>query len=596
MDTNYSQRFDFASIELFKNYCNIEKDKKLYRGVLSDKFFLFPKSNKTFFYDPNEPPYSSGFYNSDNRTPFSLYTADIFYTLKKDFYGKIQTIKPNQIKRHFHNPFSGIELYLVERSIKRENEKIKIKLFFKRKTRKVNCIYFSSYIKSTTIIFDLSKGNFKIVDYEKTGKKVKKHFYTNSFDSLHTAITNMLENPCSVDKNIKESYTQQINDLAFTYNLLNVFGFSITKLMKNSKYNNSPNIEYNNKTKRESFVDYFISLWMNNFIQIKKIKMPNYEGLKLIEKYYPTEKYLKKNDRKLVASILDYFGIKSKITIKILHEYPSLDFSKLYFLCKMLGKDFSKYLGDLNPSFYNNYFRHKSTRGENKKTIISHNINYETSKEERKKIIQILNENEVNIRDSNIYSDMLYLFYDHFKMLTVLKEFYPNLKLNASTVDNFRIEHAEYSKLERAIQRGYIIQHVFDEYLVSEIEEPIEVFYKDGFNETTKNVFFPKILKTTDDYCEEGEYMHHCVSGYIESSISFIISLRSNKDRVTCEFSNRTKGSLQERYFCNEKPPIYYEKALQILRDRVGQCRLSLIPVETKKIMRLPKNFDHMPF
>ena len=57
---------------------------------------------------------------------------------------------------------------------------------------------------------------------------------------------------------------------------------------------------------------------------------------------------LKKNDNKLVASILDSFGIKTKLTIKIFHQYPNMNVEIFYGICRIFGEKFSTYLSELS--------------------------------------------------------------------------------------------------------------------------------------------------------------------------------------------------------------------------------------------------------
>jgi hypothetical protein len=71
----------------------------------------------------------------------------------------------------------------------------------------------------------------------------------------------------------------------------------------------------------KSFYDNII----DTFIKFKKIKIANNTPSWLIRHFYPTEKHLKKSDRKLLVAILDKFGIKSKKTIKIFNEKPDLN-------------------------------------------------------------------------------------------------------------------------------------------------------------------------------------------------------------------------------------------------------------------------------
>ena len=87
------------------------------------------------------------------------------------------------------------------------------------------------------------------------------------------------------------------------------------------------------------------------FIDKKRIKAPNHYD-DLLSYYYPTEVLFKKNDRKLVASVLDMFEIKSKVTIKLVHEVPKIDIRNLAEFCYLLGDNFHKYIGGIDKDSF----------------------------------------------------------------------------------------------------------------------------------------------------------------------------------------------------------------------------------------------------
>ena len=90
-------------------------------------------------------------------------------------------------------------------------------------------------------------------------------------------------------------------------------------------------------------LDTNLDFWLHQiFIEKKCIKTPNVNAEGFLTKFYPTEKYLKKNNRKLVQSVLDLLDMKDNFTIKLLHKYPFINIRLLKTLHSLLGG--SKYV------------------------------------------------------------------------------------------------------------------------------------------------------------------------------------------------------------------------------------------------------------
>jgi len=173
------------------------------------------------------------------------------------------------------------------------------------------------------------------------------------------------------------------------------------------------------------------------------------------------------------------------------------------------------------------------------------------------------------------------------------------MRLNCRTIGAFNLDHTDLSRIEQLIRTGYSTHLIFDSEVIMEIEKPIEVDYPPEmpimqlearkyemeYVLITKRIFYPKLLKTSDEYSEEGHHMHHCVAGYINgANRSIIISLRCENDRVTCEFETRSGRNLQSRYMLNKQPPPYYEKALSALNERIRRISLPIRPIDKKEI------------
>lgn len=505
---------------------------------------------------------------------------------EKDYF---ETTKDRHIKAHYNNPFASIQIVKIERWIKRDGDKITMKFYKMIRSRDVNCIYFSKISASSTVTFNIHTGNFTVITFSSRKKKKVKHFYCNSFNALKTSLPtfyNIKETNVNKTSSIYKEYIDTFNT--------NQFQFAIEKILELTGISFSE--------KNDILAENFVSIWMQRFVEIKKIKLPNDNGYRLLKWYYPTEKYLKKNDRKLVAAVLDRFGMKSNITIKILHQYPNTHIVGLLQLCQIFGSKYPQYIGNIN----NYFFSKDSYRNDlSAKSILLDSNNrkvYNISDIEKENITHIINDRYSMSENINILSSygIISSFMDHFDIIEKIKTYYPGLKLNAKKWKTFNAEHSLYSKYEREIKKGYSSKIIFDPDALQEIEKPIEVIehiktkpliYFNSIRDqienhviSTQRVFLPKLLRSSDDYYEEGAYMNHCVAGYLDGcDYSIIISLRLNEERVTSEFTVKDRKCIQSRYFNNQDPPEHFKKALETLYNRMRSIPFPIKPIDKKK-------------
>ena len=634
MDSKFIQSYTYAKIKPYRNYSNLDKKvaiytsdettsppkfmdddsdpfddapqqvRKLYfSGEVKDdvcnyilNLNLYPKSNANFFHTTT--PTSSFRHHGKKGTPevkiepIKLVSAKTVRSGEKEFF---ETSKDRQIRKHYNNPFSCIEIFTISRSIIRVGDKITIKNFRQTKTRKINAKFFTKVQNSTTVVFDMVKGNFTIVKYVKgRKKKPRKNFYSNSFLSLENALPEVFKiSDCSLARRSK--LTDEFFD-AF----------------KDDEFKNAVREFFmgeDGKLGYDSYLKDFMHYWMPRFVQLKQIKIPD-EGDKLLKHYYPTERYLKKNDRKLVASILDRLGIKTKVTIKILHQYPNLDLMELSRLCQLLGEDYSRYLGNLNSKFYpmlGESVWGKQTGGF--RTLLQQlDIRFRfdmITKSERENIVHILNDLSTHV-DKNVISGIVGQFIDHFGMIERLRRYYPDLALNVKKWRSFTDEHSRLSSLERSIRKGYSTHLLFEHAVKQEIEMPFETFESDeqpiqylpdpedrrAYERMYANftpsymryIFTPKLLCTSEDYDDEGAVMHHCVASYIEHSNTIIVSLRCGDERVTCEYNTGDRKRVQARYIQNGSPPKHFGRALIELDKRIRGIPFSVKPIDKRRV------------
>lgn len=580
MEVLYSQSFSWARITPYKDHCRLS-DKDQNRNIksiqLPNKKYA-GKKNVCYFYsdfDENNEPVEDMFFFSKRRDVVNL---ELF---RKDKIEHFDTRKQRQINRHFGRPLSSVYLNFYERSIIKRDHKIQIKFKKYIKYRDVNKKYFKENVISTSIIIDTRNGNFQTVSFTKNGKSKTSKIRTNGFNKLKESLNEILKvNRYFVDRNnrYEKELKQIFSDKEFKKNIFKSLDLETT-------------LTVDKIDSKELF-----STILNYFIVKKEIKVPNVNYVYLLTYYYPTEKYLKKNKRKLVASILDMFGFKSKQTIKLLHEYPNMDVYPLISVCLMFGKEYNEYLANVNKLVFqisnskpilDDGFGINSTSKHFVFNILNNSFEY--TKDEKKFILRILNCVE-HITSTNVLNEnFLIQLRDHINMYRKISVYDRNLKIRARNFDELRTEHMEFSKLNSMINKGWVLEYQFDQKTIDEIEKVYEVTTENG----DKIILSSHLLKREEEYIEEGNFMHHCVASYADKDKSIIVSIRTDdkNDRITIEFDIQTGTMIQARYFCNGQPPVIYHKPLSDLKEKISRmARFGTLNWKEKKKVQLKIN------
>jgi hypothetical protein len=635
MEEIYRETFKFAKIKILKNYSNSTKKVVIYdsdpptpfediddpfsavstselnpapmikakKHVVSadirpntqsslENFTLYEKNPRNYFYTTN--PTDS--YVNHARRDKPVVNCEIIKLVnakprrKHDEWTPewYETSREKHIKRHYYNPFAEIQVFTIDRWIKREGNVIKIKFFRQEKSRNVGVKYFRKVTSSVTVTFDMVKGNFLVVTYEGHKKKKTKRFFKNSFTSLERALPSILavrEYGISKASHLWDELQGSFDNEMFATKMMGVLGIE--------------SFRYEAKARHDEQAKTLVDRWMYKFIDLKKIKMPN-DGMHLLKYMYPTEKYLKKNDRKLVAALLDRYGILSKFTIKLVHLNSSVDISAVYQLHQLFGENGNKYFGNLNPNFFTSNGSRSPFDPINFSIArieeINPFMNFDIKDFEKKNMVAILNDaTDMSQSKYSSPTNMINELIDHLRMMEKLRQFYPDLRLRVTKHKTFVDEHSRLAALEREIKKGYSTKRIFEKHIIEAIEKDIEIVHYDGkiklgaFQELgafipNRKVYKPVLLKTSEEYAEEGAIMHHCVAGYIEHSRSIIVSLRCGDERVTCEFETSSKKCLQARYYQNQNPPEHFQKPLEILKDQIKRIPFSVGPRESVQV------------
>jgi hypothetical protein len=577
------QRFSYAKITPYKNYSKIPREVKPNSGIYKHLSYDDTFGTTTSYYDGEEgiglAPMLDHIKNKNTKY---FYWKDDFKDIPVIKYaskhkldggmGVFYTTKDRHIKKYYNEPFSDILVVILERSIIRRGDKVTIKTNKYTKHRGFNCKYFNANKFSTSVTFDMVKGDFLLVTSAGKGKdrkKIKPTFRKNSFNYLLNFIKSpdgpfrFLRNHMGKNNGLYKQLYYVFDDKQFNEALYLVFNRMISF-----------------PTDGALFRDLFYDEVMRWFINTKKIKTPN-EYRDLILRYYPTEKYLKKNDRKLIASILDVFQIKSKITIKLLHERPNIDLRSLIKLCYLFGDQYQKYIGSIGFDMFGVMSTINDMPSSSLKMMEStcsdyKNHGYDINDSEKENLLKVLTSEPE--RGNSVNENYIGLVVDHFRMLNRIREYDPNIRMRANNKTKFHTEHMELSKIITQIKKGWVIQYFYPEETIRQIQQPIKVFKSIDIGPDLKGTdmddyvtIIPLVLTREEEYIEEGKFMHHCVASYAETDTSIIISLRTEneQDRVTCEFQISNGNLIQAKYFSNATPPKQFERVIEEVTDIV---------------------------
>lgn len=587
-----TQRFNFFEISLYRDYSVLSSkpEKKKAESIELetqgiDKLFLFleDENNNRVFHSSHtlylhnkkegKKKNTKYFYCEDglNDEKVRISPLGTFYTQDED-----------KLKKYYGNPFASIKTSIFERTINMSDDKISIRFCRFEKTRQVNCKYFRKHSYSMGVSMNLKTGNIVIYRGDKKAVKIRQ----NSFLYLKEVLKDFLSETKSCvgfflgDKpkrsiKINEKFLERFNDKEFNDTLFHVLSSKVQQ----------PDALYfiNPKTITDFAYKGFVKL----FVQTNNIKVPNdYEDLML--QWYPTKPYLKKNENKLIVSILDRIGLKSKSIIRLVHANPKIDISKLTLLGKYFGySNVHKYIHNITPGYFKDNWKlfDDQTNIESMFSVLNERFEYDIKDTERSVLLKLINQffNETEIHPTSI-KHQIGQFNDHLDLITRIRKHIPEMEIRCQNLKDFHHEHIELSKIERSIKKGYSIQYTFKEDLIKRIEEvitPAMINTQDGED------FYPIILKTDGQYTEEGAHMHHCVATYADRENSIIVSIRESSaeghERVTCEF-NIQKELVQAKYFCNAVPPERFEAIVEKLTHRIKTYKGSIKSLGKEKI------------
>lgn len=497
-------------------------------------------------------------------SPVIRYRGDYAIDSRTREYQDITFLRDEEsIKKYYVDQNYNIRSYIFERSVKFEDNKLTLKINRFLKSRSKGKKYFRKRFESWFLRFDLSTGNFTTVISSGVSKKTRdSNIRTNSFFKLQDFFFS--SNYFEVTPFLQSDFLREdVGDIFDNEVIVNFIDRRLKVKLLNIK---APEFRKVRNTTMAS--NSFHGDLVRKFIKLKQIKTPDTNSYYWLTCFYPTEKYLKKNDRKLIQSVLDMMGIKSKYTNKIFHKFTGIDFQYFILVYELLGGP--KHMSALSDSFYSKIsVKDKDPyKGSASKYNFKDRPNmtrFSLSPFEKKNLINLLNSEGKLINQSELD--------DHFDMIGKIKLVDPSVQLRSTNPRDFNREHHQLAEMIHQLRKGTTLSYVFDDQMVSDIEKPIK-------GEVT---LYPYILKREDEYFEEGKKMHHCVGSYYDKNRSIIISLRTkDDDRVTCEYSVDNGTLVQAKYVCNDEPPKHFQEA--IYNELNERCRNWAISKKLKSV------------
>lgn len=409
-----------------------------------------------------------------------------------DFKHKFKSLSSNQKEdffiENYGNPLCSIKKYYSSLIVETEGNKLSLKLFNGLRERVVGNYYFKLKKNMKFISVNMETGDIymgEMHDYHKKKKCIKK-IKKNTFlgDPINEFRTNV--------KNIFSNFDVD-GGVIFDQAILTFFKFL------------EPTNSVNSLTPSKKLIKFYLDK--------KNVKYPNNFGIYFSQWTHENfRKTLRKNNKKVVDTIMKLFGLQGKTIRKALHECKKLQVESLrnclIFFKELIQNDYDLILEILNTS-----------------------VNFESfpdskifTKTEMKRVLSIFKE---VVQNQTINS---YTFTDHMRMYSQLKDYGEDLKWMSEISGNvFTDEHLDWTNKLEYFKRG-LYRRKYPRFMYESLK-PIHV---EGVT------YFPILLDETYNYSEETNHQSNCVKTYIGRASSFIISLRLgdsfSEERATIEY------------------------------------------------------------
>lgn len=505
---------------------------EIYKTTEYEKFYELPN----YFFENNE----EGFLP----TP-------VIKIYDEPYYSKWKEKKVYFNKENFDNNFSNIFCTIYKKffkfKIEKNDKKVSLKIYQYTKHRPAGLPYYKISTSCVFLTYSRSKNLFYkgfIKEYHKK-KKFTKNVKVVNFST--DFIFSIIQDINFLSNEIKKDYNKNLEFLNknLGYDIIKIFAQEIIGKKVDENY----------------------SLFQNIFhykLNLDGVKLPNNWSIFSGIHPQPTKKIYKENKFKLIDSFMSVNHLKGDKLKKVLHIVNKVDLNPLKVAIGLFGESFilSQDYAIIKKMF--------ETDSINYQTQLQYNF---TSKKERNNIFEIFKlvlDGEINLNT----------FIDHFHLLKKLKR-YESMRWNSNTYITFLEEHLDFTEKDQFYTKG-IFKRTYGQKFKTFIETPITI---------GTDIFYAKILETSNDYNTESFIQSNCVKGYIDRASSLIISFRENeldsKTRLTIEYKV-TKGKkvnfnrVQTLGRFNKNYETTWNKPLELLDERLKE-------VSENDLFELPK-------
>ena len=393
--------------------------------------------------------------------------------------------------KNYGNPLCEIVKFSTIVVIEKYEDKVSLKIFTNNRIRSVGKVWFKltknmSYVTVNLKTGDVYNGG---IDNYHLKRKCRKRIRRNTF----------IETLKNVEQNIRyfNFFSNQIEHNEGVKEILSIFTSQFTT------DNDLQNLSYDDRL-------------FKFYLDKRNIKIPN--NFYVFKTYWfgkELRKTLKKNDNRMIDTIMSHYKFSGKKIKKVLHKCENFNYDLYRTAKEIFGDDWLNQDEDVILGCFNSddYFG------------VDNRFLKLASKDEVKKLFMLFKQMVIQKTISH------YTLRDHTEFYCQLRLYGENdLKWIAKDDKTLIEEHTEWSTKLQYYRNGTYTR-IYPEYSYDHIQTPINI---DG------TIYYPKLLDTSGNYNQESSVQSNCVKTYIDKPASIIVSLRKDDlesiERATIEY------------------------------------------------------------